>query len=97
MSITNREERVLQIIETARAKKARFRDQQITLAHGAGGKASRRLVEELFLPELHNPMLDPLGDAALVSVNGTRLAFTTESYGVDPCSFLAATSAISPS
>ena len=62
-------------------------DAVVTLADGAGGKASRRLVEELFLPELHNPMLDPLGDAALVSVNGTRLAFTTDSYVVRPLRF----------
>ena len=32
-------------------------DDVVTLAHGAGGKASRRLVEELFLPELRNPWL----------------------------------------
>ena len=62
-------------------------DAVVTLADGAGGKASRRLVEELFLPELGNPMLDPLGDAALVSVNGTRLAFTTDSYVVRPLRF----------
>jgi len=62
-------------------------DAVVTLADGAGGKASRRLVEELFLPELRNPMLEPLGDAALVSVNGTRLAFTTDSYVVRPLRF----------
>jgi hydrogenase expression/formation protein HypE len=59
----------------------------ITLADGAGGKASRRLVEGLFLDELRNPLLEPLGDAALVSANGTRLAFTTDSYVVRPLSF----------
>jgi hydrogenase expression/formation protein HypE len=62
-------------------------DAVVTLADGAGGKASRRLVEELFLPELRNPMLELLGDAALVSVNGTRLAFTTDSYVVRPLRF----------
>lgn len=59
----------------------------ITLADGAGGKASRRLVEELFLPELANPLLAPLGDAALLSANGTRLAFTTDAYVVRPLRF----------
>jgi hydrogenase expression/formation protein HypE len=59
----------------------------ITLADGAGGKASRRLVEELFVPELGNPLLAPLGDAALLSANGTRLAFTTDAYVVRPLRF----------
>jgi hydrogenase expression/formation protein HypE len=59
----------------------------ITLADGAGGKASRRLVEELFLEELRNPMLEPLSDAALVSANGTRLALTTDAYVVRPLFF----------
>jgi hydrogenase expression/formation protein HypE len=59
----------------------------ITLADGAGGKASRRLLEELFVPELANPMLEPLGDAALLSANGTRLAFTTDAYVVRPLRF----------
>ncbi len=59
----------------------------VTLADGAGGKASRRLVEELFLEELRNPLLEPLGDSAVVSVNGTRLAFTTDAYVVRPLRF----------
>jgi hydrogenase expression/formation protein HypE len=59
----------------------------ITLADGAGGKASRRLVEGLFLAELRNPMLEPLSDAALVSANGTRLALTTDAYVVRPLVF----------
>jgi hydrogenase expression/formation protein HypE len=59
----------------------------ITLAHGAGGKATRALVEGLFLRELGNPLLEPLGDAAILSVNGTRLAFTTDSYVVKPIFF----------
>jgi hydrogenase expression/formation protein HypE len=62
-------------------------DDVVTLAHGAGGKASRRLVEELFLDELRNPLLEPLSDAALVSANGTRLALTTDSYVVRPLVF----------
>ncbi len=47
-----REERVLGIIDTARAKRARFRDKHITLAHGAGGKASQTLIEGLLVPAL---------------------------------------------
>jgi hydrogenase expression/formation protein HypE len=59
----------------------------ITLAHGAGGKASRRLVEDLFLDELRNPLLETLSDAAIVSANGTRLALTTDAYVVRPLVF----------
>jgi hydrogenase expression/formation protein HypE len=62
-------------------------DDVVTLAHGAGGKASRRLVEGLFLEELRNPLLEPLADAAIVSANGTRLALTTDSYVVRPLVF----------
>ena len=47
---TGREQRVLEIIETARAKRARFRDERITLAHGAGGKATQTLIEGLLVP-----------------------------------------------
>ena len=59
----------------------------ITLADGAGGKASRRLVEDLFLEELRNPLLEPLDDAAIVGANGTRIAVTTDSYVVRPLRF----------
>ena len=44
--------------------KIRFRDSQIEMAHGAGGKASRRLVEGLFAPLLFGSSAEPLGDAA---------------------------------
>ena len=59
----------------------------ITLAHGAGGRATRNLVEKLFLAELGNPLLEPLGDSATFDVNGSRLAFTTDSYVVRPIFF----------
>jgi hydrogenase expression/formation protein HypE len=62
-------------------------DAVVTLADGAGGKASRRLVEGLFLEELRNPLLEPLGDAAILSANGMRLAVTTDSYVVRPLRF----------
>jgi hydrogenase expression/formation protein HypE len=65
----------------------RFRDAQIEMAHGAGGKASRRLIEGLFLPLLANAALEPLGDAALLEVGGLKLAFTTDSFVVKPLSF----------
>jgi hydrogenase expression/formation protein HypE len=70
-----------------RPRRPKLRDELVTLAHGAGGKATRTLVEGLFLEELGNPLLEPLGDSALVELNGSRLAFTTDSYVVKPVFF----------
>lgn len=68
----------------------RFRDPQIEMAHGAGGKASRRLVEGLFAPLFGGPLLgplNPLGDAASLEIDGARLAFTADSFVVRPLRF----------
>jgi hydrogenase expression/formation protein HypE len=67
--------------------KIRFRESQIEMAHGAGGKASRRLVEGLFAPLLYGGSPGPLGDAAHIQINGTRLAMTTDSFVVKPLRF----------
>src|SRR5580693_5424264 len=69
------------------ATKIRFREPQIEMAHGAGGKASRRLVEGLFAPLLFNGAPGPLGDAAHIQINGTRIAMTTDSFVVKPLQF----------
>ena len=50
MTEATREERILGIIETARAKRGKFRDAQITMSHGAGGKATQSLIEGLLAP-----------------------------------------------
>jgi hydrogenase expression/formation protein HypE len=65
----------------------RFRDPQIEMAHGAGGKASRRLVEGLFAPLLFGGSREPLMDAAFLSINGARLAITTDGFVVKPLQF----------
>ena len=65
----------------------RFRDPQIEMAHGAGGKASRRLVDGLFVPLFAGPLLDPLGDAAILELDGARLALTADSFVVRPLRF----------
>ena len=83
----NREEQVLDRIAAARARKPRLRDERITLAHGAGGKATRDLVEALFLDAFRNPLLEPLEDQATFTAPGRRLAFTTDSYVVHPLFF----------
>ncbi len=65
----------------------RFRDPQIEMSHGAGGKASRRLVEGLIAPLLCGATAGPLGDAAQVDINGARVAITTDGFVVKPLSF----------
>ena len=74
-------------IERVRQRAARLKDTQITLSHGSGGKATHNLIEALFAPAFANPMLDRLDDGAVFEVNGTRLAFTTDSYVVNPIFF----------
>ena len=69
------------------ASKIKFREPQIEMAHGAGGKASRRLVEGLFAPLLFGANQGPLGDAAHIQINGTRIAMTTDSFVVSPLRF----------
>jgi hydrogenase expression/formation protein HypE len=65
----------------------RFRDPQIEMAHGAGGKASRRLVEGLFAPILIESSKTSLGDAAHVKIDGSCVAITTDSFVVKPLRF----------
>ncbi len=93
---TGREERVLAIIETARAKRARFRDERITLAHGAGGKATQTLIEGLLVPAFGGAtdgsagVLGALADAGAVTVGGVggiQLAMTSDSFVVKPLRF----------
>lgn len=82
-----REDKILAIIEKTRAKQAKFRDERITMAHGAGGKATAGLIEGLLLPAFSNPALDELGDAGIVSIAGTDIAMSTDTYVVKPLSF----------
>ena len=85
MSIT--ETQVGERIEAMRRRPQRFRDERITMAHGAGGKASRALVEGLIVPQLANPALEQLTDAGLLTVGTARLAMTTDSFVVRPIRF----------
>jgi len=61
-------------------------EDRILLAHGSGGRLSHDLVEKLFVPLLKNPLLDKLDDSAVFELSG-RLAFTTDSYVVNPIFF----------
>lgn len=60
---------------------------QIVLGHGSGGKLTAELIQKFFLPAFHNEYLARLDDQAVVEVDGTRLAFTTDSFVVTPIFF----------
>jgi len=62
-------------------------NERITMAHGAGGRSSHRLIESVFLPAFANPALARMGDGAVLGVEGTKLAFTTDSFVVSPIFF----------
>jgi hydrogenase expression/formation protein HypE len=82
-----REQQVLDRIDKARRRRPRVREERITMAHGAGGKATRTLVEAVFVDAFSNVLLEPLEDAAQLHVNGSRVALTTDSYVVSPLFF----------
>lgn len=59
----------------------------IVMGHGGGGKLSAELVQHLFLPAFRNEQLERLGDSAVFSINGSRLAMSTDSFVVRPLFF----------
>jgi hydrogenase expression/formation protein HypE len=64
----------------------------VTLAHGGGGKAMKDLIDDVFARAFDNPLLAPMEDQARLEIaalaaKGDRLAFTTDSYVVDPLFF----------
>ncbi|MGN6380647.1 MAG: hydrogenase expression/formation protein HypE [Gaiellales bacterium] len=75
-----REQEALELIERVRSRSARFRDTQITMAHGAGGKATQTLIEGLLAPAFG---MDELADAAAVG----QVALTTDTFVVKPIRF----------
>ncbi|MBW4616045.1 MAG: hydrogenase expression/formation protein HypE [Desmonostoc vinosum HA7617-LM4] len=73
-------------------RQAKVRDTHITLAHGSGGKAMHDLIDDIFVNNFNNPILSQLEDQASFNLasllqQGDRLAFTTDSYVVDPLFF----------
>jgi hydrogenase expression/formation protein HypE len=65
----------------------RVADDRIVLAHGGGGRLTHQLIEKIFMPAFSNDALEQRHDGALLSVNGSRLAFTTDSFVVRPLIF----------
>jgi hydrogenase expression/formation protein HypE len=64
----------------------------VTLSHGGGGKAMKDLIDAVFVSAFDNPLLAPLDDQARLPLAslakyGDRLAFTTDSFVVDPLEF----------
>jgi hydrogenase expression/formation protein HypE len=84
---SDREDRILGIIEKTRAKRGKFRDAQVTMAHGAGGKATQSMIEGLFAPAFASERLDAMADAAIVPVGGAEIAMTTDTFVVKPLRF----------
>jgi len=83
-----REAAVLERIETFRRRRPRFTDEIITLAHGAGGKASAGLIDAVFAEAFSNDLLAPLADGACLALpSGERLIFSTDSFVVKPLRF----------
>lgn len=82
------QDRMLLRIEEFRKRRPRLIDEVITMAHGAGGKSSAALVDNVFVDAFRNPALEQMGDASVLStVSGDRLAFTTDSFVVQPIEF----------
>jgi hydrogenase expression/formation protein HypE len=65
----------------------RVADDRIVLAHGGGGRLTHQLIEKIFMPAFSNDMLEQRHDGAVLAVNGSRLAFTTDSFVVRPLIF----------
>ena len=84
--MSEREQRVLDSQQNRR-KAPKFTAPRIDMSHGAGGKATHKLIEGLLLPAFDNPALAPLADAATLPLADSRIALTTDSYVVRPLAF----------
>jgi len=83
-----REAAVFERIEAFRRRRPRLLDEVVTLAHGAGGKASAALLDAVFMPAFSNELLRMSTDAAVLTLpSGERLAFSTDSFVVKPLRF----------
>ncbi len=96
-----REQRILEIIEKTRSKRPRFKDERVTMAHGAGGKSTQTLIEGLFAPAFGSEALVELADSGSITVPidprtpageaeevaGISLCMTTDTFVVRPLQF----------
>jgi hydrogenase expression/formation protein HypE len=77
---------------TGSRRRGRLNDTRINMSHGSGGRAMRALIEDVFVTAFDNPLLNALEDQAQIPLadlarHGDRLAFTTDTYVVDPLFF----------
>jgi hydrogenase expression/formation protein HypE len=82
----------MNIVSLPRRPLGRVHVPTVTLAHGGGGKAMKDLIDDVFVDAFANPLLAPLDDQARLDLaalagHGDRLAFTTDSFVVDPLVF----------
>ena len=63
------------------------RHSNIVMGHGSGGRLTAQLIRDLFLPAFDNPLLRGMEDQAVIGINGSRVAFTTDSFVVTPLFF----------
>src|SRR5450759_4922130 len=59
----------------------------VLLAHGGGGRLSQQMIHKMFVSQFQNEYLEQLHDGAIVAINGARLAFSTDSYVINPIFF----------
>lgn len=59
----------------------------VQLAHGAGGKLSNEMIDKIFLPRFSNTTLEKMEDQAILDNPGGRIAFSTDTFVVDPIFF----------
>ena len=85
--MSEREQRPLDTLQQNRRRPPKFTASRIDMSHGAGGKATHKLIEGLLLPAFDNPALAPLADAATLPLGDSRIALTTDSYVVRPLVF----------
>src|SRR6202046_4518976 len=79
---------VIERIEVFRRRRPRLLDDHVTLARGGGGKASAALIDAWFMEAFRNPLLESLGDGAVITLpGGERLAMSTDSFVVQPRRF----------
>lgn len=82
------EDRMLLKITEFRKRRPRLIDDFVTMAHGAGGKSSAALTDAVFVEAFRNPELEQLGDGAVLTLpGGDRVAFSTDSFVVNPIEF----------
>jgi hydrogenase expression/formation protein HypE len=85
--MSEREQHVLHTLEQNRRRPPKFTSPRIDMSHGAGGKATHKLIEGLLFPAFENPALAPLADAAMIPFGEASIALTTDSFVVRPLVF----------